>query len=39
MSQSQVRVARHLEGLADKVLFATIPFLSVFMALALIKAG
>jgi hypothetical protein len=39
MFESQTRVARHLEALADKVVFASIPFLGVFMALALIKAG
>jgi hypothetical protein len=33
------RVGAHLEALADKALFLSIPFFAAFMAAALIHAG
>lgn len=35
----KARVVAHLEALADRAVFLTIPFLAAFMAVALIHAG
>ena len=38
MSSFRNQIGRRLEILADRALFACIPFLAVFMAVALIRA-
>jgi hypothetical protein len=39
MTQYRTQIGQALEVLADKALFASIPFLAVFMAVALIRVG
>jgi hypothetical protein len=39
MSTIRFQVVRQLETLADSALFASIPFITAFMALALIRVG
>lgn len=39
MSTIRAQAVRQLETLADSVLFASIPFITAFMALALIRVG
>ena len=39
MSPIRMTLGRTLETLADQILFAAIPFVTVFMAAALIRAG
>ena len=39
MTQNRPQIGQALELLADKALFASIPFLAVFMAVALIRVG
>ncbi len=39
MSHFRMPLGRTLETLADQILFASIPFVTVFMACALIGAG
>jgi hypothetical protein len=39
MTQSHTPIGQYLEVLADKALFASIPFVALFMAVALIRVG
>ena len=39
MTQSHTPIGQALEILADKALFASIPFVALFMAVALIRVG
>ena len=39
MTTFSAQVVRHLETLADGAVFASIPFITAFMAVALIKLG
>ena len=39
MSNVRSQVVRQLETLADSAIFASIPFITAFMALALIRVG
>ena len=39
MTQSHTPIGQILEVLADKALFASIPFVALFMAVALIRVG
>jgi phosphatidylglycerophosphate synthase len=39
MTQHQTQIGQILESLADKALFASIPFVALFMAVALIRVG
>ena len=39
MSHIRTHIGQQLEILADKALFGAIPFLAIFMAIALIKVG
>jgi hypothetical protein len=36
---AKARVVAHLEGIADRALFLSIPFFAAFMAVALVHAG
>ncbi len=38
MTQFRTRIGQYLETLADKALFASVPFVALFMAVALIRA-
>lgn len=39
MTQFRSHIGQTLEALADKALFASIPFVALFMAVALIRVG
>jgi hypothetical protein len=39
MTQYRAQIGQALEILADKALFASIPFVALFMAVALIRVG